>query len=145
MNIDQKAAFPPLQAQQIFLAGVRDLDPPEAEYVAQRGIEIVTCEELTKSGGKCLLNLLAKQGFNRCYIHIDPDVLHLDDFNCTSCPTPDGIRLEVLTKAVSELRSNLDVIGGSLQEVTGAIERESAMKDGLCKLFADLSGYSKYH
>lgn len=36
----------PLLPNQVFLAGVRDLDPPEHEYIARQDISVVECDEL---------------------------------------------------------------------------------------------------
>jgi arginase len=140
-DVEQMQAFPRIDPNRLILAGVRDLDPPEATYISEHNVTILSCDEIAETNGQCLVDLIAQRGYSRAYVHIDPDVIHLDDFDCTSCPTPNGIRIDALQHAIKQLRLNTDVLGGSLQEVTAGIEDKPAVKERLCRLFALLTGH----
>lgn len=142
VDIDGHSTFQPLKPEQIVLAGVRDLDAPEKEYIEEKGITIDHCDNLTASGGSTLAHILVQRGYRRCYIHIDPDVLSLDEFDSTTTPSEGGIRLEVLGQAISELRAKLEIVGGSLCEVTRDIEKHQGPREALGKVFNSLFDYS---
>lgn len=128
-----------LRPEQVFLAGVRDLDPAERDYVDQQGIPIVKCEELEKHQGKTLVDMLRRKGFSKVYIHIDADVLSLDDFHCVMCPTAGGIQMRTLKSIIENIKEAEDVclVGGSLVEVTNAGDDNAPYKD-MATIFASL-------
>ncbi|KAL2869506.1 arginase family protein [Aspergillus lucknowensis] len=109
----------PLRPNQVFLAGVRDLDPAEQEYIARQDVPIVKCEELERHQGQALLSLLRRGRFKKVYIHIDADVLSLNDFDSVMCPTAGGISTQTLKAVIKDIKEGegICVVGGSLVEV----------------------------
>jgi arginase len=109
-----------LQPEQVFLAGVRDLDPAEHEYIARRDITVVECEELELNQGKLLVDLLRRGGFSKVYIHVDADVLSLEESSSVMCPTEGGIQIQTLKRVIKDIKEadGVCVVGGSLVEVT---------------------------
>lgn len=132
-------ATAPLQPNQVFLAGVRDLDPAEHEYIARQRIAVVECQELEHHQGKTLVNMLRRGGFSKVYIHIDADVLSLDDFHSVMCPTAGGIRIQTLKGVIKGIKEAEDicVVGGSLVEVTNTNDDKAPYRD-MATIFASL-------
>lgn len=128
-----------LRPEQVFLAGVRDLDPAEQEYIALQSIKVVGCEELEQHQGKTLVDMLRMGGFNKVYIHIDADVLSLEDFHSVMCPTAGGIQMQTLNSIIEDIKKAEDVcvVGGSLVEVTNVGDDNASYKE-LATIFASL-------
>lgn len=66
------------------------------------------------------MNLLRSGGFSKFYIHIDVDVLNLNDFNSVMCPTAGGIYTQTLEGEIKDIKEadGVCVVGGNLVEVT---------------------------
>lgn len=119
-----------LEPSQVILVGVRDLDPPEEDYIRENQIAMIGCEDLQKSGGKAIVDLARDRGFDKVYLHIDADVLDPQIFNSVMCPTPGGIDMATLRRIVEDIRVSLSIIGGSLVEVTApATSQNQALED----------------
>jgi arginase len=104
-----------LETGQLMLAGTRDLDPQEAEYIAASSIAVVG-PELLEASPYCVMERLKELGFTQVYIHIDTDVLDPVSFPFSAWNAPGGIRLETLEKVISGLTRNFTVVGMSVVE-----------------------------
>jgi len=109
----------PLNARQVFLAGVRDLDISEKYYIESSNIPI--CEVNSH-----LANLVNQSGFSNVYIHIDVDVINPDDFMDALMPTKGGPTCEQLGTCISEINEQLNIVGLSIVEYCG--EHEGSTK-----------------
>jgi arginase len=121
----------PLAPAQVFLAGTRDLDPPEMEFIAQQGIAGTPpnqfCEPLA------LVEKIKGRGFSHVYLHLDLDALNPDDFPDTLMRTPGGPGLPEVCDMIRALSSGLEVVGFSVVEY---IHGSDASLDALRKLVA---------
>lgn len=107
----------PLTPRQIFLAGCRDLDPPEALYVERNCIPVA--EVSGARSGRLLAARIRAAGFQRAYVHLDVDVLDPASFSEMLVPTPGGPSLEQLTDCVQQLVQTTEVVGFSVVEYRG--------------------------
>ena len=110
-------SFSSLHPRQVFLAGVRDLDPPEARFVEQQNLASFTCDQLTNNVQN-LITAIQARGFTHIYLHIDVDVLDPTSFPYLKHPTPNGLTVEALTHVRQSLISTFLAIGGSVVEFT---------------------------
>ncbi|HZS05555.1 MAG TPA: arginase family protein [Blastocatellia bacterium] len=115
--------------EQIFLAGTRELDPPEESFIEDRKIGI------TRPGDFGEPNLLADQirerGFSHLYLHLDLDVLNPDSFPDSLMPTAGGPTLKELEVMLRGLANSFDVVGFSIVEYC---EREGSSIESLKNL-----------
>ncbi|MED7929616.1 arginase family protein [Nonomuraea sp. LP-02] len=110
------AAEQPLEPRRIVLAGVRDLDPPEAAFVTQAGIRWVTMAA-TETAEALLAAIEAAGGPDAAvYVHIDLDVLDPEVFRSVGCPTPGGMHPERLLSLVTAIGGRFEVAGLGLME-----------------------------
>ncbi|MEH6501672.1 MAG: arginase family protein [Pseudoalteromonas distincta] len=109
----------PLDSRQVFLAGVRDLDLSEKQYIEKSNIS--DCEV-----DVCLADLVLQHGFSKVYIHIDVDVIDPDDFSDALMPTNGGPTREEISKCISVINERLDIVGLSVVEYCG--EHENSAK-----------------
>jgi len=104
----------PLRPAQVFLAGTRDLDPPEAQYVTGAGISITTSDELATPG--VLVTRIRDAGFRQVYVHLDLDVLDPARFAHSLMQTPGGVSPDTLAAAIRALNEAFDLVGFSVVE-----------------------------
>lgn len=112
--------FSTLLPHQVFLAGVRDLDPPEQQFLADASVQLFSSGQLT-THADALVDVIKKQGFSHAYLHVDVDVLDPVFFpaikSLSHYPTPGGIDMQTLWQIHRTLTSSLSLVGGSLVEV----------------------------
>lgn len=110
-----EGARPHLAPRQVFLAGVRELDPPEADFIRAHALRRFTPAELV-SRPEALAEALREAGFRHVYVHMDLDVTDPGELPDVACPTPDGLALGTLVSQVRALRQALTLVGASLVE-----------------------------
>lgn len=129
------SSFSTLSPQQIFLAGVRDLDSPEKQFLTHTQIVSFTCEQLTTRIEE-VVNTIKKQGFSHVYLHMDMDVLDPVFFPSVKCPTPGGIDMETLKYIHHIITSNFTAVGWSVVEVTPPKDGNTRVLEQLAALYA---------
>jgi arginase len=133
------SSFSTFLPRQIFLAGVRDLDPPEKQFLTHTQIVSFSCEQLTSHAHE-VVDAIKKQGFSHVYLHIDVDVLDPVSFSSVKCPTPGGIDLEALWHIHHVITSSLSPVGWSIVEVTPPTEENTQVLEQLAIFYAQAFG-----
>jgi arginase len=101
-----------LVSEQVFLAGARDLDDIEKEYIENSDIK--NCE-ITKN----LVNQISASGFSNVYIHIDVDVINPNDFSDALMPTEGGPTRKELIDCLFAITAQSNIVGVGLVEYCG--------------------------
>ncbi|GAA0907750.1 arginase family protein [Pseudonocardia zijingensis] len=86
----ERLGLRPVPEQDVVLVDARDLDPPEADYLAGSGIRRVPVEEVGEVEGPI-------------YLHVDVDVTNPDDLPGLLFPAPGGPSLAAVTDAVRDI------------------------------------------
>lgn len=118
----------PIVSKQVFLAGVRDLDEAEQEYINSSDITI-------SDVNKKLTDQILSSGFQKAYIHIDVDVFNPNDFSDALMPTKGGPTRSELTDCLSMISNQLDIVGVGIVEFCG--EKQETAKQ-LYKILKDI-------
>ena len=113
-----------LRPQQVFLAGTRDLDPPEVAYCSEMAISISPSEEFVTP--EILVRRIRERGFKNVYLHLDLDVLNPESFPNSLMQTPGGPSTAEVQTMLKALSDNFDVVGFSIVEYC---ERGGKIKD----------------
>ncbi len=108
----------PLLDRQVFMAGIRDLDVIESEYIKESNITVGLVDE-------ALVDLIINAGFSKVYIHIDVDVLNPKDFNDMLMHTSGGPTCDELTQCLASISKKLDILGLGVVEYCGKQEMSS--------------------
>jgi arginase len=98
----------------IVLAGTRDFDPAESEFVEQNSIAVISTEQL--DSGTDLLAAIATTGASSVYLHIDVDVLDPGEISGLGYPVPFGLSVHVLTARIREIGAAYRIAGASITE-----------------------------
>lgn len=120
--------FSTIKPDQVTMAGVRDFDAPEKEYVSQAGIHVFSVDEIKNHTDK-IVSYLKEKPYSNYHIHVDLDVLDPADFQHVMCPTLEGIMKQNLFNLLQSLFETLNVVGFTLTEFapTGQ-DREQGLK-----------------
>lgn len=102
---------------QIILAGARELDPDEQDYIAAESVTLVLSEDRGQNTWLSALDAGVALGITNAYIRIDFDVIDPEEFPWVGWPTPRGISVEILRQAVAQIYDHFDVLGISAVEI----------------------------
>jgi arginase len=100
---------------QVFLAGVREFDPPELSYSEENRLKLFGIKDL-ETNQDALVEVIQARGFKNVHIHLDLDVLEPNEFASTCYPTPNGLSISGLLKLLEILQKELNVVGFTLTE-----------------------------
>ena len=103
----------PLAATQVILAGTRDLDPGEQDFIAESGIPSLSPDMLTPGA---LADAIRESGADALYVHIDLDVLDPSEFGALGAPQPFGITVTDLIELIREARATLPLVGAGIAQ-----------------------------
>ena len=108
--------FSKLKPEQLLMVGGRDLDPPEKEYIEEKGIRCLSAEDVIWSDPAEWIGTLK----TNLYVHIDLDVLDGKKFPYTLCPADYGLQLQHLEVIVNKLQTERKITGLSLLEYSSS-------------------------
>ena len=107
--------FSRVSPDQVILAGARELDPSEVDFVEGTGLCSISVERL-REDPHCLAALCREKQLGRAYVHIDLDVLDPGVYKNVKHPTPGGIEPDTLCRLVENLAVSLSVVGLGIVE-----------------------------
>jgi arginase len=103
-----------LNADQIILAGVRDLDRDEIVFASDAAVARLAPADLLvpdRVSGR-----VRATGFTKVYVHLDLDVLDPVDFPDSLMQTPGGPTVDQVVETIRHLDASFDVVGFSVVE-----------------------------
>jgi arginase len=101
----------PLSPAHTIIAGVRNVDDGENEYLVSSGVRVLTVSDI---GAQTIAEALAASGATSVYIHVDLDVLDPAEFGGVSDPMPFGLSLAALIEAISAAKGALPLAGAGI-------------------------------
>lgn len=104
----------PLIPRQVFLAGTRDLDPPEATFIERSGVSVTWRHEVDDPA--VLVARIRASGCSRVYLHLDVDVFDPACFPDALMHAPGGPSIEEVTALVRAVAAAFAVVGFSVVE-----------------------------
>ncbi len=110
-----QSCFSSISTNQVFLAGGRDYDQAEKEFINQKKINQYSVSQI-RSNQENLIEEIQSNGFKKLYVHIDLDVLDPKSFPHVKCPAKNGLSRETLKKVISTLNEVFSIVGFSVVE-----------------------------
>lgn len=104
-----------LHPEQILFAGVRDLDPPEADYIQSHQIPVISVEAI-RAMPTAITDALEKMQARNIYLHVDTDILEPSEFPSTFFPTPGGLTFAELCYQIDRIKAKFTLVGACLTE-----------------------------
>ncbi|CAJ37379.1 arginase family protein [Methanocella arvoryzae] len=111
-----KNCFSLLTPEQVIMAGIRELDPPEQKFIEEKNIDCVTVDDIIADARK-IARMVREKGYSNVYVHIDLDVLYPEKYPWVQCPCDNGIDMPELMAALTGLKKELNIAGISLLEL----------------------------
>jgi arginase len=115
-----------LTPDRVVLAGTRELDDAEQQYIDEHSIRRVLPGDLADP--EALVAAVADTGASRVYIHIDLDVLDPSVMTGVSLPVPFGPTASEVIAAVRALRDRFPLAGATIAEFSPA-SADAAIED----------------
>jgi arginase len=103
-----------LSADQIVLAGVRDLDRGEVQFISDAAISRLAPADLLVPDR--VAGRVRATGFTKVYIHLDLDVLDPEEFPDSLIHTPGGPSIDHVAETIQHLRAAFAIVGFSVVE-----------------------------
>ena len=112
----------PLPHDRLILAGLRSVDPGEADYLEASGIASLTVDQLD---AESLVAAIEDSGATSVYLHIDLDVLDPGELLGISEPVPFGLGSSELVALVRAVTARFAIAGSSLASYSPASEADT--------------------
>jgi arginase len=106
----------PLATEQVVMAGTRDMDPAEREFLGAAKMQVWSPAAI--ADGRVLAAMRAHRA-RRWHVHFDLDVLEPEDFPDVTVPTPGGPTLAAVTRLLVELVERHEVVSITVTEHVG--------------------------
>jgi len=103
-----------LAANQIVLAGVRDLDRDEVQFISDAAISRLAPADLLVPDR--VAGRVRATGFTKVYVHLDLDVLDPVEFPDSLVHTPGGPSIDQVAETIQQLRTAFTIVGFSVVE-----------------------------
>ncbi|MFD1940413.1 arginase family protein [Nonomuraea mangrovi] len=127
-----------ISPSRVVLAGARDLDPGERDFIAAGGLTHVTVADLADPA--VLVEAVAATGASAVYVHIDLDVLDPEVFASVGSPAPAGLQPDHLLKLVTALTERFEPAGLGITEYEpGRPEDQALLTPLVAALVASVS------
>lgn len=121
----------PLAPGQLVMAGTRELDPAEREFLA--AARIAPWSPAAIDDGRVLAAVRAHRA-RRWHVHFDLDVIDPADFPDVTVPTPGGPALDAVTRLLAELVREREVASITVTEHIGGAASARRVVDTLAAL-----------
>ena len=117
--------FQPVAAEDTFLLGARDLDPPEVVLLEGSAMTAIPVGQIPQglSGLLARAPLAATLG----YLHLDLDVLDPSVGHANYLPVPNGLSLPQLTAAVAAIRAHVPLGAAALTSYSPEDDHDQAV------------------
>jgi len=103
-----------ITADRVVLAGTRELEPAEEDYIAGSGLSMLGADALAEP--ERVVAALEATGASDVYIHVDLDVLDPGHMSGLSHPVPFGASPADLAATIRAVRARMPMVGASLTE-----------------------------
>lgn len=109
---------PKVKASNIVMLGLRDIDPPEAEFLKELNIKYYTYDTMMKLGIEHCLNDAVRHlsGLKHIHISFDVDVMDPELFPGVSVPVPEGFKEKEAFQIMNELMERLPIVSYDIVE-----------------------------
>lgn len=134
---------PTLDPARVCVIGARAWEPEEARLLQQRGVRVITCDEVRRCGlATAFSSALAQvraggEGFG---LSLDLDALDPQALPAVTCPEPDGLAPAELLAALAALSSCPDLLGVEIVEYRPDLDPERSSAQWIARFAATVGG-----
>ncbi|MFK7962077.1 MAG: arginase family protein [Phycisphaerales bacterium] len=116
----------PLDPSRVVLAGARDLDPAEAQFILEQQMTVIEPPQMADPS--TVVDALKAGGVERLYVHLDLDVLDPEAMAHQLVPitASRGVSVGELTRVLDAVGDAFEIVGASLVEFSPQPEASEA-------------------
>jgi len=126
-----KLCFSTIDPNQIVYIGLRDIDPPEEEWIKKENIFKSLEAEISN-----IISTLKSRNVQNIYLHFDIDVVNPNDYDHALLPIKGGISIDQATKTIRKIMEEFEIVGTSLTEVIAGSQENLESISGILDLLA---------
>jgi arginase len=119
----------PLDPRQVVIAGVRDLDAAEREFISSAGVGLV--EQWPDDVSERVSSFLKASGVERLYVHLDVDVFDPAAYGDALFSVPGGPAPAAVGATIRDLVIAFDIVGVGLVESCARKPGAAAILEGV--------------
>lgn len=126
-----------LKPEQTVMAGTRDCDPPEEDYIQRHHMTVIRSQAFNEDPS-LVCRALKKKGHPNIFIHVDIDVIDPKEFAYQPVPAPSGIHEQAFLAALKQLQKEFRIVGMCILGYTAMPEGKDPVLEGLIETGAKL-------
>lgn len=130
-----KLCFSTIDTNQIVYIGLRDVDPPEEEWIKKENIF-----KSPEADISTIISTLKARNVRNIYLHFDIDVVNPNDYDHALLPIKGGISINQATKTIKKILEEFEIVGTSLTEVIADSQENLESINDILDLLADPIG-----
>lgn len=113
-----------IKPEQVCYVGLRDLDEDERRYIVHHDVVSLEGPDYSR-----IEQSVEEKGFGKVYIHLDLDVLDMEEYPYSLFPSGNGLKVDEVVRIIEQLRNDFDVVGLCITESTATtLEELTAVK-----------------
>jgi arginase len=116
----------PLTRRQVIYAGIRSIDAPEQDYIAQHRLPVLSSDAINKGDYALFTSWLAESGIGHLHIHFDLDALDPSESINTTYKIAQGIKLQAMADFLRFLHGRQMSVGFTVTEYAPDAETPNA-------------------
>ncbi len=113
------------------------MDSAERDFIAAEKITCIPVNNVGENPGS--RHSINAESATQAYIHIDFDVLDRREFPWVGCPTPEGLSIDTLRLAPTQIDKRFDVVRLSAVEISADHQEAEKAANTVQKLLAGFS------
>ena len=130
--------FTPVADNRVCLIGARDVDPPEAEILADSAVQVVEPAKVRSNLSRALA--VVSEHVERIYVHIDLDVLDAGVATANSYAVSGGLTIEDVEHALTLIGGSFQIAGLTLSAYDPAADADGRAAAAAIRLVTHAAG-----
>ena len=132
--------FEPVPDDRVCLIGTRDIDSLEGGLLDESAVDVIEPRKLRSDLARALA--LIKQHVRKMYVHLDLDVLDARVAAASSFAVSDGLTVEDVEYALSEIAGQFQIAGITLSAYDPAADTNGAAAEAAIRLICAAAGFA---
>ncbi len=132
--------FEPVPDDRVCLIGTRDIDSLEGGLLDESAVDVIEPRKLRSDLARALA--LIKQHVRKMYVHLDLDVLDARVAAANSFAVSDGLTVEDVEYALSEIARQFQIAGITLSAYDPAADTNGAAAEAAIRLICAAAGFA---
>jgi arginase len=132
--------FEPVPDERVCLIGTRDIDSLEGGLLDESGVQVIEPRKVRSDLAHTLA--LIKQRVQKMYLHLDLDVLDADVVAANNFAVSDGLTIEDVEYALSQIAEHFRIAGITLSAYDPAADTDGAAAEAAIRMICTAAAFA---